>query len=191
MKNTVLSNTQNEIVSKHLHLVPQVIKSRIKINEGVYGLGFEDLMQEGYLLLCYASCSYDPQLGIFEPYANKVIYNGLISHCRKVYQYERHFSPMNTDENGYPLPYLDDRTETDTFAQRVEMVEMMDLLSFYAQQYHGITRRGIEALSLKIQGKRISEIASEYQIPASHVGAWISRAKSALRSNPDFKQTIL
>lgn len=191
MKNIALNDLQKEIVSGHLHLVPQVIKSKIKKNESIYGLGYEDLMQEGYLLLCHAACSYDPKFGIFEPYAKKVIYNGLISHCRKVYQYESRFTSLITDENGYPLPCLNDRTETDTFAQRVEMVEMIDLLSFYAQQYRGITRKGIEALLLKLQGKRISEIASAFQIPPSHVGAWISRAKSVLRSNTEFKQTIL
>ena len=63
--------------------------------------------------------------------------------------------------------------------------------SVYAQQYRGTTKRGIEALSWKLQGMSISEIADALQIPPSHVGAWISKAKSALRRNPEFKQTIL
>ena len=35
------------------------------------------------------------------------------------------------------------------------------------------------------------EIANAMQVPPSHIGAWISKAKSALRRNPEFRQTIL
>lgn len=191
MKNMPLSPTQQQTVLEHLHLVSQVIKTRIRKNESVYGLGYEELLQEGYLLLCRATASYDPGSGAFEPYAKKVIYNGLISHCRKVYQYESRISPLKADEQGNPLPLPDDHFEADTFAQRVEMIELLDLLSFYAQQYRGTTRRGIEALSWKMQGMSISEIAEALQVPPSHIGAWISKAKSALRRNPEFRQTIL
>lgn len=191
MKNMTLSPDHQQTVLKHLHLVSQVIRVRIRKNESVYGLGYEELMQEGYLLLCRAAASYDPGSGAFEPYAKKVIYNGLISHCRKVYQYESRFSPLKADEHGNLLPLSDDHFEADTFAQRVEMIELLDLLSFHAQQYRGTTRRGIEALSWKMQGMSISEIAEALQVPPSHIGAWISKAKSALRRNPGFRQTIL
>lgn len=191
MKNMALSAVQQQTVLEHLHLVSQVIKTRIRKNESVYGLGYEELLQEGYLLLCRAAASYDPRSGAFEPYAKKVIYNGLISHCRKVYQYERRFFPLNADEHGTPLPLPEKHYEADTFAQRVEMIEILDLLSFYAQQYRGTTKRGIEALAWKMQGMSISEIASALQIPPSHVGAWISKAKMVLRRDPGFRQTIL
>ena len=191
MKNMTLSPSQQQTVLEYLHLVSQVIKTRIRKNESVYGLGYEELMQEGYLLLCRAAVSYDPDSGPFEPYARKVIYNGLISHCRKVYQYESRFSTLMTDEQDNPYPLPENHYQADTFAQRVELIEILDLLSFYAQQYRGITKRGIEALSWKLQGMSISEIADALQIPPSHVGAWISKAKSALRRNPEFKQTIL
>lgn len=191
MKNMVLSNTQQQTVLEHLHLVPQVIKTKIRRNESVYGLGIEELMQEGYFLLCRAAVCYDPGTGAFEPYAKKVIYNGLISHCRKVYQYESRFSSLKADEQGNPLPLPENQFEADTFSQRVEMIEILDLLSFYAQQYRGTTKRGIEALSWKMQGMSISEIAEALKIPPSYVGAWISKAKIALRRDPNFRQTIL
>ena len=190
MKNIVLSQTQQQTVLEHLHLVPQVIRTRIRKNETVYGLGCEELMQEGYLLLCRAAVSYDPQSGDFAPYAKKVIYNGLISHCRKVYQYESRFYPLKTDEHGNPLPLSEKHFKEDTFAQRMEMIEIVDLLSFYSQQYQGTTKRGIEALSWKMQGVGISEIAEHLQVPPSHVGAWISKAKLALRCNPGFREII-
>ena len=151
MKNMALSPFQQQTVLEYLHLVSQVIKTRIRKNETVYGLGYEELMQEGYLLLCRAAVSYDPQAGPFEPYAKKVIYNGLITHCRKVYQYESRFLPLKADELGNPLPLPEQYFETDSFAQRVELIEILDLLSFYAQQYRGTTKRGIEALSWKLR----------------------------------------
>lgn len=191
MKNMTLSPAHQQTVLDHLHLVSQVVRTRIQKNESVYGLGNEELLQEGYLLLCRAAVSYDPDSGPFEPYARKVIYNGLISHCRKVYQYESRFSALMTDEQDNPYPLPENHYQADTFAQRVELIELLDLLSFYAQQYNGTIKRGIEALSWKVQGMSISEIANAMQVPPSHIGAWISKAKSALRRNPEFRQTIL
>lgn len=191
MKNMTLSPAHQQTVLDHLHLVSQVVRGRIQKNESVYGLGNEELLQEGYLLLCRAAVSYDPDSGPFEPYARKVIYNGLISHCRKVYQYESRFSALMTDEQDNPYPLPENHYQADTFAQRVELIELLDLLSFFAQQYNGTIKRGIEALSWKVQGMSISEIANAMQVPPSHIGAWISKAKSALRRNPEFRQTIL
>ena len=191
MKNMTLSPAHQQTVLKHLHLVSQVIIGRIRKNESVYGLGYEELLQEGYLLLCRATVSYDPDLGPFEPYARKVIYNGLISHCRKVYQYESRFSSLGADEQGNPFPMPENHCEANTFSQRVELIELLDLLSFYAQKYQGTTKRGIEALSWKMQGMSVSEIAEALQIPPSHIGAWISKAKTVLRRNPEFIKTIL
>lgn len=191
MKHTALSPQRKQLVSEHLHLVPQVVRSKIRRNESVYGLGNEELLQEGYLLLCKAAISFNPQSGEFEPYARKVIYNGLVSHCRKVYQHERRFSSLDTDDQGCPLPSPEYSFTADTFAHRVEMIEVLDLLSFYAQQHRGTTKRGIEALSQKIQGASVSDIANAWGIPPSHVGAWISKAKTALCRDPKFIQAIL
>lgn len=190
MKNIQLSQVQQQTVLEHLDLVTQVIKRKIRKNESVYGLDSEELMQEGYILLCKAAATYDPQTGDFKPYAKKVIYNGLISHCRKVYQYESRFYQLKTDEQGNPLPLSENQFKEDTFAQRMEMIEIADLLSFYSRQYHGTTKRGMEALSWNMQGKGISEIADHLHVPPSHVGAWISKAKQALRSNPGFRESI-
>ena len=54
-----------------------------------------------------------------------------------------------------------------------------------------IARLGIEALALKVQGLRITDIAALYQVPPSHVGAWISRSLEKLRNDPDFLTCLL
>ena len=56
------------------------------------------------------------------------------------------------------------------------------------QDYDGVARLGIEALALKLQGMRVTDIAELYQVPPSHVGAWISRSVAKLRSDPAFWQ---
>ena len=60
----------------------------------------------------------------------------------------------------------------------------------YAEEYAGITRLGIEALLMKSNGMGVTEIARLYQVKPSHVGAWISRAKSKLKSNKQFLNDI-
>ncbi|MFR4886450.1 MAG: helix-turn-helix domain-containing protein [Eubacterium callanderi] len=55
----------------------------------------------------------------------------------------------------------------------------------------GVTRLGIEALALKLQGMRITDIAELYQVPPSHVGAWISRSTAKLRRDTRFLKHLL
>ena len=69
-------------------------------------------------------------------------------------------------------------------------MELESLLSVYAEEYAGVTRLGIEALLMKSNGMAITEIAGLYQVKPSHVGAWISRAKSKLKSNKQFLNDI-
>lgn len=38
---------------------------------------------------------------------------------------------------------------------------------------------------------RITDIAALYQVPPSHVGAWISRSLEKLRNDPDFLTCLL
>ena len=69
-------------------------------------------------------------------------------------------------------------------------IELQNLLNAYAAEYSGITRLGIEALAMKANGIGITEIARLYQVPPSHIGAWISRAKRKLKSNKQFMRDI-
>lgn len=70
-------------------------------------------------------------------------------------------------------------------------LETLDLLEASKQNYQGVARLGIEALALKVQGMRITDIAALYQVPPSHVGAWISRSLEKLRNDPDFLTCLL
>ena len=74
----------------------------------------------------------------------------------------------------------------DHFDSHLSRLETLDLLEASKQNYQGVARLGIEALALKVQGMRITDIAALYQVPPSHVGAWISRSLEKLRNDPDF-----
>lgn len=189
-KDLILTRDQQLLVEANISIVSSVIKGRIHMNNHARGLEYEELMQEGSVLLCHAAATYDESRSLFPTYARKVIYNGLISHCRKVMQHQTHFCSLAIGENGELLPEKDVSCTSDDFETRIATVEVLDLLSFYAQQYHGITKCGIEALSKMIQGMRITDIAYSLDVPPSHVGAWISRAAKILRTNPEFKATI-
>ena len=68
----------------HLYLVRNIVLSTMCINEAIQGLGYDDLYQTGCEALCYAAMRYRKDRGAsFATFADVVIKNKLISHCRK------------------------------------------------------------------------------------------------------------
>lgn len=177
---------QQLLVASHLHLVDTVIRTRIQTDENTVGLSYEDIRQEGCILLCNAVQTHNPNIAQLSTYATKVIYNGLISHCRSVKRYQ-------TTTSSLPLTQMADRLEIaqdKVAADQMESIELESLLDTYLQQYCGVTRLGIEALVMKANGMGVTEIARLYQVPPSHVGAWITRAKKQLKNNRQFLDDI-
>ena len=70
-------------------------------------------------------------------------------------------------------------------------MEILELLTSATKDFKGVSKLGIEALSLKAQGYSTSDIAARYHVPPSHVGAWISRASQKLRDSPSFLSGLL
>ena len=181
-----LTYEQQALVQSNLHIVDAVIRSRIQTDETVVGLGYDDVWQEGCILLCAAVRSYDPQISKLTTYATKVIYNGLVSHCRKVNRHESHVSTISLTECPDRLEIAQD----EAFSKQIVQLELENLISDYARQYSGVTRLGIEALLMKANGIGVTEIARLYQVSPSNVGAWISRAKKQLKNNKQFLKDI-
>ena len=181
-----LTPDQQKLIQSNLHIVDAVIHTRIHTDESIVGLGYEDIRQEGCMLLCAAVQTYNPQISKLTTYATKVIYNGLISHCRRINKQESRISYISLTENPDRL----DLKQDEQFQNRIAQMELDNLLSVYAEEYTGVTRLGIEALLMKTNGMGVTEIARLYQVKPSHVGAWISRAKSKLKSNQQFLNNI-
>ena len=58
------------------------------------------------------------------------------------------------------------------------------------ERYTGIARRGVEAIELKLRGYDSSEIAEIYGTTINNVNAWISRARSKLRNEPELMESL-
>ena len=190
-KITRLTAEQRKLVENQLPIVYWVIREEISVNESVCGFEYDDLYQEGCLWLCHAAATYDAGLAKFPTYAKKVVRNGLLSYCRKMYAGQKHFTRLAADEkgellNGYPALH-----QPDTFTPQAGTMETLELLSSASKDFSGVSKLGTEALGLKVQGYATSEIAALYHAPPSHVGAWISRAAQKLRNSPSFLSGLL
>ena len=107
-------------------------------------------------------------------------------------QQEEKFSRLIIGEHG-ELAADGEALESrpDTFNTQVSLIETLSLLDACKKDYDGVTRLGIEALALKLQGMRVTDIAELYQVPPSHVGAWISRSTAKLRRDSKFLKSLL
>lgn len=188
-KNIALTAAQQQLVESNLEAVTWAIRDGIHPSESIPGLGYDDLYQEGCVWLCRAAQSFEPGRAQFATYAKKVIRNGLLSYCRAQCGRQSRLSPLYADEIGESSIAKFAMRQNEQEAQIAEM-ETQDLLRSHAVRYRGVARLGIEALSLKTRGMSIAEIAALYDVPPSHVGAWISRGKQKLRQDSAFLSAI-
>ena len=207
-QNFKLTKDQQTLVEKNLSIVHWVIVNNIHVNPGICGLEYGDLFQEGCLWLCKAAFTYHAGQAQFSTYAKKVVKNGLLSYCRKICSQGRHISRLIIGDQG-ELAADGEQLEQpdDHFDSHLSRLETLDLLEASKQNYQGVARLGIEALALKVQGSDVcnahsldlqrqcfdakSGNAALYQVPPSHVGAWISRSLEKLRNDPDFLTCLL
>ena len=185
-----MTKEQQELVVSHLSIVQWVIREHICINENVYGYGYDDLFQEGCIWLCHAAMTYDVALAQFGTYAKTVVRNGLFSYCRQLRLRQNRFTYLSEGEYGEIYADSNPVTAPDTFEQQLSLMETVDLLESRVSHYNGVARLGIKALELKIKGLSVTEIARLYNVPASHVGAWITRSTEKLRNDPVFLKDI-
>lgn len=187
-KEFVLSLHQQSLVESHLYIVRDTLRFRIRPIESSTGLGYDDLYQEGCLWLCWAAFSYVEDSAAFATYAKKVVVNGLLSYCRETKNHNKHFLQLEISETGDII--LPTEELRGSLQSQMDLLEIIDLLKSAENAYHGVARLGIQSLAKSVQGFGVTEIANSYQVPASHVGAWISRASSKLRNDEAFLAAI-
>lgn len=179
-----LMNAQEQsLVETHLYLVRNIVLGTMSINESIQGLGYDDLYQTGCEALCYAALRFQTDRGAsFATFAEIVIKNQLISHCRK-------FIRLQTPLSYLDAPLADDSELTfadtlpDTNEHAISDFETIYLLTETGKNYKGISQKGMEALKLKCMGHTGVEIAAYYGVKPNHIAAWISRAVSKLRTD--------
>lgn len=183
---SVLNTQEKQLVEDHLYLVKKIVSATMAVNESIQGLGYDDLFQTGCEALCYAATHYSKDRGAtFVTFADVVIKNRLISHCRKVTRLQAPINYLDAPLADDPkltyadvLPNANDHSLSD--------FEIFYLLTEAEQHYSGISRKGIEALKLKYKGHTGIEIARYYGVKPNHIAAWISRAITKLRTDNFF-----
>lgn len=177
-----LTAEQQLLVINHLNIVEGIVKYSISVNENIYGLGYDDLFQEGCLWLCSAAVTYNNERAKFATYAKTVVRNGLISYCRQMYAKQSKCCSMDLEEYEDVLSFGRANAE---FENKLSLIETVDVLERQSKEYTGVAQKGTNALILKIHGVSTADIATNYAVPVSHVSAWISRASKKL--NDDLK----
>jgi len=185
---TALNEKQKNLVAAHTDIVKWAIFGHIRINENVYGLGYDDLFQEGCLCLCKAAVSYDGDRAKFVTYAQVVVRNGLLTYCKQLSKKSINIisiselpqDPGDSDESacGYTIE--------DQYELLISEAAVSGLLESVKPEYIGVARLGIEALELKVKGYTGAEIARMWGVEQNYLGACISRAKEKLIQNERF-----
>lgn len=180
---SVMNIQEQRLVEDHLYLVRNIVLSTMCINEAIQGLGYDDLYQTGCEALCYAAMRYRKDRGAsFATFADVVIKNKLISHCRKITRIQAPIYYLDSPlAEGSELTFAD--TLQDENNHSLSDAETFFLLSVAEKQLSGVSQRGMEALRLKYMGHTGVEIARYYGVRPNHVAAWISRAISKLRTD--------
>lgn len=179
----MMTEYQRELVAQHLSVVDSTIKRRIKVN-GCVLQTYEDFYQIGCEALCKAAMSYNPEVGAFEPFGARYVYNAIIDHCRHQNMLANIKCDVDvfSDADGYALTYFGAVSDLD---EAIDLKRTNDAIKRSKHKYDGITLRGIEAIELKSVGYTTREIADRYGTTVNNVNAWISRARSRLRMDPD------
>lgn len=183
-----LTCAQQALVEHYLSVVDWVITDYIKINPQVCGLGYSDVHQEGCFHLCRAASSYAGPPEQFGAYARKVVWNGLISYCRKICQHEAPLPLCLEVLESEPQLEQTDSALEQAVLRKLASEDLFCTLDKIHTESSGVVRLGIEALILKAKGMSGQEIAALYGVKPNHVGAWISRAAKRLRGNADFQR---
>lgn len=182
-----MTNQDCSLVESHMYLVNKIIHYNISIHESIQGLGYDDLYQIGCEALCHAAQTYNPESNAsFATYAKVVIYNHLISHCRKVVKIQK------------LLEYLDAPLENDKELTLLDMVpgngydaysdlETCMVFDEALDRYRGIYKKGLYALYLRHLGHSNTEIAGYFGTNPNHITAWIAKAIKKVQADSYFK----
>lgn len=172
----MLSKKEKRMVENSITLIPGLIRGCISVNEGIVGLGYEDLYQEACVALCKAAMTYTGEAA-FSTYARTVIKNHLISQCRAaVSRYSHERPPDDWDKWQSELEDIPAHEESDR--------ELRELLS----NVEGCTsaeRQGIDALIMRAQGYSCSEIGRLFSLTGKLVSKRIAGAKKKLQNVSD------
>lgn len=177
-----MTESQRTLVLENMRFADWFIYQNYSSNPAIAGFAQEDLRQTGYLALCKAAMLYDGRVK-FQTYAQKVLRSSLADYCTRMLSGGTAVSLDEEFGAGGGVCSRYSFFAAPEAQKAFDEVEARDLIDRCKRRYSGITRKGIEAIELQIQGYSSPEIAKIYGCGPNEVRAWVSRARQKLRSD--------
>lgn len=135
---------------------------------------YDDLLQIGYIGLCKAVQTYQPEYkNAFSTYAYRLIQNEIYTQLEYAVRCGRE---QATDPAELPCG-----GQNDSLEERDACRELMSLLDLAEATANGSVAKGIQAIRMRVMGYSSREIGELLGAPANHVTAWVSKARNHIR----------
>lgn len=184
----MLTSEQEQMFNDNYKLIYKAINMYIT-NPGQYGLNdYEDLVQIASLALCHAITTYRSEKGSFSNYALNVIRNKLYNAIR-----DNNDLADLSESTSEPVVEMNASlayNNIDEFYEAHARKEQDELLERIGIKYGGIAQKGVESLKLMMDGYSCKDIAEIYGTDDKTITAWISRARSKLKKEPEILRLV-
>ena len=184
-----MTDYMNALIEEHIDCVQEVIARRIRV-PNLPLLEYDDLYQVGCEALCKAAQRFCPEKGEFKPFACTVIYNSILAYCDSMYIRNRGKVDIDFTCDNDSFAILGESKEARRAFDDMLDKNLMDTFHACHDRYTGITRCGIEAMEMKLLGFTPKEIAAHFHTTTNNVNAWISRARSKLKNDPELTAAL-
>lgn len=181
-----MTDIERKLTEDHLSIVAKVIQT---LTCGCRYVSYDerqDLLQIGNLALCKAAMNYDGNRP-FETYAKVVIRNAIYDYWRSLQKERTYTCSMDaiadneTDTSYQQL--LADTSSLQNWEQEHNLRSIYEYLQTLQNVNCTTIKKGIQALLLQQNGYTSQEISKHYEVPASHVRAWKSKARKYLQQD--------
>ena len=175
--NVCFSKENIKLINQHLHILNWSIYLAMRVTGKTAMITKQDLFQEGYIAMARAAATYDGSTA-FETYAQVVVRNAISDYVKK---FRTRSCVVSLDADLAEDFSLYDVLGDDEVNGRLEETQAYLMLENLACRYTGVTRKGVWAIQLKLQGKTYGQIASKFDTEENNVRAWVSRARQRMR----------
>lgn len=166
-----LDHSQRILVAENLKLVHKVIHDKVHNPNQLGIFAYDDLFQIGCIGLCKAAVT--DKGGVFSTYAYRLIWHEICTALE--------YASIRTMRETLTDPAVIAQPEADVLdANRLDLECALDRAE---KQATGVVVKGIHALRLRDRGFSCREIGDMMGAPANYVTAWISKARTYLRSD--------
>ena len=182
-----MTNEQQALAARNLHLVDEVIYYRVKRDLSNPDYDSDDLRQIGCIGLCKAAMHYD-ETGPFPAFARQVIWYELLDYFKKL---RRSIQTVSLDAPDlFDVPVCERLSDPFDLEDRADAVLKFEALQRIGGRFTGVAQKGVQAMLLKLDGYTCTDIARIYHVQPNHVRAWVSRARSNLTRDKEFQMLI-